>query len=105
MTDADLPDLHQLIACPDSSDRIVRTAHQKQADVILLNLALEIIKIDVVAVVLPQVEIAADHISPVLQNHLAERIVDGLLNKDVIAFPCIGSDRHRQSEHNTRRLD
>ena len=58
-----------------SSNRIVRIAQEKQLHMFLCDLLLQIRKINVIAVVLSLVKIAAYHFSAVVRDYLRERIV------------------------------
>ena len=105
MFHADISKLFQFFPGPHSSNRIVRIAQEKQLHMFLCNLLLQIRKINVIAVVLSLVKIAAYHFSAVVRDYLRERIVHRKLDQNAVPRLCVRLHRHSKGKHNARRLD
>ena len=73
---AEIADLRQLLFRPDSSDRVVRIAEEKELHVFSFQLLLEIRHIHVIAVIIAEHQRAADNSSAVIRNDFRKRIVN-----------------------------
>ena len=73
---AEIADRRQLLFRPDSSDRIVRIAEEKELYVFSFQLLLEIRHIHVIAVIIAEHQRAADNSSAVIRNDFRKWIVN-----------------------------
>ena len=95
----------QLLPAPHTPYRVVRTAQQKEFDIILLDLALEIRKIYfIVPSLFIQYQITGDEPAAIVRDDLAKRVIHRLLNEHSI--PRFGEGLHCNSdgEHHARRF-
>ena len=73
---AEITDCGQLLFRPDSSDRIVRIAEEKELYVFGFQLLLKVSHIHMVAVVVAQHQRTADHSSSIICDNLGKWIVN-----------------------------
>src|SRR5574344_2928928 len=100
MTGTDLCYPQQLIFGPDTSGRIVRTAEQEEADMVLLYFLLEVIEINRIVVVF-QDEWAVDQLAAIIADGLGERVVDRLLDENGLTRFRKGADGHAEGNYDT----
>ena len=95
----------QLLRGPDSSDRIMRIAEEKQLNLILFYLTFKILKINMIFMILAEHQCIADDSSSVVLNHLRKRIVNRRLDQHSVSRLRICLHCHCQSKYHTRCLD
>ena len=104
MAGTDRGHLQQFCFCPDASCRIVWTAKQEEADLMILYFPLEIIKINRIVSIF-QNERAVDEFAAIIADRFGKRIVDRLLDKDCLARFCEGPDCHTERKYDARSED
>ena len=82
---ADAAERQQLLAAPDTANRVVGAAQQEQLDLIIDNFSLKISIINLIAAVSVLLQITGNQPAAIVQHHLAEWVVDRLLNQHCIA--------------------
>ena len=73
---AEISDCGQLLLRPDSSDRVVRIAEEKELYAFGFQLLLEILHIHVIAVIIAEHQRAADNFSAVIRNDFRKWIIN-----------------------------
>lgn len=77
---ADAAERQQLLAAPDTANRVVGAAQQEQLDLIIDNFSLKISIINLIAAVSVLLQITGNQPAAIVQHHLAEWVVDRLLS-------------------------
>lgn len=80
-------------------------AQKEQLDLMLHDFLLEILQVNVIAVVCSQIQIIADNDSSVILDHLGKRIVHRLLNEHTVSRFRKGFYRHGKCKYHARRFD
>ena len=101
---ADISHAPQFLLFPDTSNRIVRAAQQKQPDILLLDLLLEILKVYFIMAML-QLQRTVHRHAPVILDCFTERIVNRLLDQDTFPRLCECPDRRCDRKDNAGRFD
>ena len=97
---AKLSQFLKLFFCPDSADRIVGTAQQKQLYILGCDLFFQIVEVNFIMSV-RQKKRAFYDLSIVIANHLKERVINRRLNQYTVALFCQSAYRHRKGEYHT----